>query len=154
MDSTWSDSSEKPLVKTKIIATVGPACGRPDQLERLAVAGVDVFRLNFAHLAHDWGVQVVAAIRAISEELARPLAILGDLGGPKIRLGTLPEEGILCQVGERFEFVRGASGGGGNPQQLVTTYDGLIDDLHVGDRVLLADGLVAMRVVEKPDGGQ
>ena len=144
--------TEKPLVKTKIIATVGPACASIDQLRELAEAGVDLFRLNFAHGAHDWLQGIVTSIRQISKEFNRPLGILGDLSGPKIRLGQLPDEGICCQQGGRFEFVHEA-----DPHditKLTSTYDKLIDDLSPGDRVLLADGTVAMRVIEKPADGQ
>lgn len=142
---------ERPLVKTKIIATLGPACEEVDKLRKLAVAGVDVFRLNFAHGAPDWMARIVGLIRDISEELDRPIAILGDLAGPKIRLGELPEDGINCGIGNRFEFVRDGHEDGAT--KLTTSYKGLIDDLRVDDRVLLADGTVVMRIVEKPAAG-
>lgn len=71
--------AETPLVKTKIIATVGPACGTFDGLKQLAVAGVDLFRLNFAHGEHDWLADIVRDIHRVAEELQRPLGILGDL---------------------------------------------------------------------------
>jgi pyruvate kinase len=139
--------AEKPLVKTKIVATVGPASARKEQLKALAVTGVDLFRLNFAHGEHDWLEQIVRSVREISEEIGRPIGLLGDLSGPKIRLGELPDDGLCLIEGGRVEFVRKASGG--NVPQLTCTYERLIDDVHVGDRVLLADGTVALRVVEK-----
>jgi len=151
MDANESGYTERPLVKTKIIATVGPASDSAGQLRQLAKAGVDVFRLNFAHGEPDWRQRLVKDIRSLSTELGRPIAILGDLAGPKIRLGILPDAGIACGVGDRFEFVRQADAG--NPARLTTTYAGLIDDLRQDDRVLLADGTVSMRVVEKPPGG-
>lgn len=139
---------EKTFVKTKIIATVGPACGNIKALRELAMAGVDLFRLNFAHGEHNWLAGIAASIRAISAELGRPIGILGDLSGPKIRLGQLPEEGFCCNQGGRFEFVREPDPD--DPTKLTCTYEALIDDLRVGDRVLLADGVVALRVIEKP----
>jgi len=148
MDTPVRRYAEKPLAKTKIIATVGPACESLDSLRELALSGVDLFRLNFAHGEHDWLGNVVESIRAVSAELARPIGILGDLAGPKIRLGTLPEEGLDCPPGGRFEFVRTPAPG--DPTRLTCTYDRLVDDLEVHDRILLADGLVSMRVVEKP----
>ena len=84
---------ERPLVKTKIVATLGPASETIEKLRELVEAGADLFRLNFAHGSYDWFRQVVADVRQISRELDRPIGILGDLSGPKIRLGMLPDEG-------------------------------------------------------------
>ncbi|HUG90762.1 MAG TPA: pyruvate kinase [Planctomycetaceae bacterium] len=150
MDLRHRRYTEKPLVKTKIIATVGPACGSRDQLQELVEAGVDVFRLNFAHGQYDWLAGIVEDIRTVSEELERPVGILGDLSGPKIRLGELPEGGVTCHAGQQFQFVR--DGRADDPTQLTSTYDRLIDDLSPGNRVLLADGTVSMRVVGKHAG--
>lgn len=140
-------SAEKPLVKTKIVATVGPASARKEQLKSLALAGVDLFRLNFAHGEHDWLEQIVRWVREVSEETGRPIGLLGDLSGPKIRLGELPDDGLCLIEGGRVEFVRKPTGG--NLPQLTCTYERLIDDVNVGDRILLADGTVGLRVVEK-----
>lgn len=134
-------------VKTKIIATVGPACETARQLTELAQAGVDIFRLNFAHGSHDWLERIVAAIREVSRTLDRPIGILGDLAGPKIRLEELPGGALLCQAGERFEFVRIADPA--FPNQLTCSYGPLVEELQLGDRVLLADGAVTMHVIEK-----
>ena len=139
--------TELPLAKTKIIATVGPACAERDQLRRLLLAGVDLFRLNFAHGEHGWLAGIIESIRGLSEELGRPIGILADLAGPKIRLGELPADGVICPEGARFEFVREPDPA--DPHKLTSTYPQLIDDLSVNDRVLLADGTVSMRVVEK-----
>jgi pyruvate kinase len=146
MDLRHKRYSERPLVKTKIIATVGPACAETAQLRELVIAGVDIFRLNFAHGRHDWLSGILDSIRKISAELNQPIGVLGDLAGPKIRLGELPEGGVLCPEGACFEFVREAVSG--DPTKLTCSYEQLIDDLQVDDRVLLADGTVAMRVVE------
>lgn len=140
-------SVEKPLVKTKIVATVGPASSRRDQLQALAIAGVDLFRLNFAHGEHEVLAGIVKSVREISAELGRPLGLLADLSGPKIRLGELPVDGLCIIEGGKVEFVRKATPG--QLHQLTCTYDRLIDDLNVGDRVLLADGMVSLRVIEK-----
>lgn len=142
--------TERPLVKTKIIATVGPACETAERLRALVVAGVDLFRLNFAHGSHDWLADIVRSIRGVADELQRPIAILGDLAGPKIRLGQLPEDGVCCVPGGMFRFVREANG---DPTDFTATYPALIDDLTPGDRVLLADGTVSLRVVEKAADG-
>jgi pyruvate kinase len=136
--------AEGPLVKTKIVATLGPASSSPERLRELVAAGADVFRLNFAHGNYDSHALVVGHIRALSKELQRPIGILGDLSGPKIRLGELPEEGFRCRIGERVEFVRTPDPA--RPELLTCTYEPLIDDLRPDDRVLLADGTVVLRV--------
>jgi pyruvate kinase len=138
---------ETRLVKSKIIATVGPACADKQMLRDLVKAGVDLFRLNFAHGAHEWLAVVVKHVREISAELERPVALLGDLSGPKIRLGKLPDEGIHLDMGQQCEFVREAVHG--EPLKFTCTYPQLINDVSIGDRVLLADGTVALRVIDK-----
>ncbi|MEW4531316.1 pyruvate kinase [Maioricimonas sp. JC845] len=138
---------EHALTKTKIVATVGPACDSYEGLQRLVTAGVDLFRLNFAHAQHDVLSRVVADVRRIAEELDRPVAFLADLSGPKIRLGELPEDGLEVGKDQRYTFVRQRTADS-PPEHLDSTYPGLVDDLDVDDRVLLADGTVVMRVVE------
>jgi len=139
--------TERLLAKTKIVATVGPRSNSVEQIRQLATAGVDIFRLNFAHGDHDEMINIVDGIRRVSDELDRPLGILGDLAGPKIRLGKLPHQGLLLEQGQSLSFHRHADPE--NPTSLSSTYERLIDDLKVGDRLLLADGSVTMRVVEK-----
>lgn len=145
---------EKPEVKTfqartKVIATVGPACAERQQLLALVRAGVDVFRLNFAHGNYDFLAEVIARIRDISAELKQPIGMLGDLSGPKIRLGELPPLGVDCTNGQEFVFVRDPMEYDG--KHLHSTYEHLVDDLDVGHTVLLADGTVGMEVVERLD---
>ncbi len=147
MDLCQRKYAEGPLVKTKIVATVGPASASLEKLTELVLAGVDVFRLNFAHGSYDWFKQVVSWIRLASTELNQPIAILADLAGPKIRLGELPPEGLRCRHGAKLEFVRTVEEG--RLDQLTCTYESLVDDLRPGDRVLLADGSVSLRVIEQ-----
>src|SRR5262245_55870129 len=106
MDVQAKAAGDQPFVKTKIVATVGPACAKIEQLRDLARAGVDLFRLNFAHGEHEWLAGIVRDVRQISEEIGRPIGMLGDLSGPKIRLGELPEEGLVCREGANVEFAR------------------------------------------------
>ena len=147
MDLWQRKYAEGPLVKTKIVATVGPASASHLKLTELVMAGVDVFRLNFAHGTYDWFKEVVDWIRQVSVEQSQPLAILADLAGPKIRLGELPPDGLRCRMGAHLEFVRHVEEG--RLDQITCTYDQLIDDLRPGDRVLLADGSVSLRVIEQ-----
>ncbi len=142
--ATDHHSIEPPLVKTKIIATVGPACSDPAALRDLVLAGVDVFRLNFAHGTHEWLDRVLVSIREIEDELDRPIGVLGDLAGPKIRLGEISGGQLLCQEDATVVFVRDEIA---DPtQELTCTYARLIDDVEPGDRILLADGTVELKV--------
>ncbi|TWU23830.1 pyruvate kinase [Bythopirellula polymerisocia] len=131
--------------RTKIVATVGPSCFEPSQLAILARSGVSVFRLNMAHAGPEQQQPHVDHIRQVSEQLNEPLAILVDLAGPKFRLGVLPDEGIFCGRDETFFLVKQDPS---SPNELVTSYQALVDELSVGDLVMLADGTVSMRVEE------
>jgi pyruvate kinase len=136
--------------RTKIVATVGPACESYEQLRALARSGVDVFRLNMAHAEPDVQQGHVDNIRRLSEELDEPIAILVDLAGPKIRLGELPNDRIHCEIDEEYAFVQGSATSG--PNELTSTYAPLVKELTVGDRVMLADGTVCMAVQRKEPG--
>ncbi len=144
---TADKSEPHAKARTKIVATVGPACERPERLTDLVRAGVDVFRLNTAHGDMAEHTARVETIRAVSRQLNRPIGILVDLGGPKIRLGDLPDDVLDCPLDAEFRFVRGDQGRG--PTELVTSYAPLVDELQTGDRVMLADGTVVMRVIAR-----
>lgn len=138
------------LSRTKIVATVGPACARVDQLVGLIESGADVFRINTAHGSREEHKSRVESIRLASRHTGVPVAILVDLAGPKIRLGELPGGEFQCLPGQNVCFVRGAESQ--VPGELTTTYHALVDELEVGDKVVLADGLVSLVVVDKrPD---
>ncbi len=130
--------------RTKIVATVGPACDSVEQLAALIEAGVDVFRINSAHGTIDEHAEKLANIRTASEQTGFPAAVLLDLAGPKIRLGQLPSEPLACPLGARFTFVRGTDSQAEG--ELTSSYPRLIDELEPGDRVMLADGMVALQV--------
>ncbi|MFN3150906.1 pyruvate kinase [Bremerella sp.] len=133
--------------RTKIVATVGPACRTPEMLEELILAGVDVFRVNLAHGDLKDHSEVVRNIREISDKVGRPIAALADLSGPKIRLGALPEDIVHCHEDEVYTFVRGEDSS--EAKTLTCNYEPLIDELEVGNDVMLADGTVMMTVIEK-----
>jgi pyruvate kinase len=144
-------SAARRFKRTKIVATVGPACSDRDCIVKLISAGVDVFRLNMAHGDLPQHEEVLATIRAAAAEAGRPIAVLADLSGPKIRLGTLAEDPTACELDDEFRFVRGAQSS--SPRQLNCNYEPLIDELSVGDQVMLADGTVAMQVIDKDASG-
>src|SRR3954470_21630870 len=95
----------------KIIATVGPASSSPEMLHALFLAGVDTFRLNFSHGTQDDHAKVHAAIRALEAKVGRPIAILQDLQGPKIRVGTIRDGKITVKAGDKIRFVRSGADG-------------------------------------------
>ena len=131
--------------QTKIVATLGPASDKSEKIRELIAAGVDVFRINAAHGDRDGHQRRLDTVRRISAELGQPVAVLVDLAGPKIRLGELPGGQIECSLGDQLRFIRGTAAA---PGELTTTYAPLIDELSLGDRVMLADGIVSL-VVEQ-----
>jgi pyruvate kinase len=138
-------------VRTKIVATVGPASSEQATLRAMVEAGVDVFRLNFSHGSHDEHSAVLETIRRIEDESGRPVAILQDLCGPKIRLGLIPGDVVACDHGAEF-ILSSQAGPANDPHRLSSNYPALADDLEVGQTVLFADGTVAMEVVECGSG--
>ena len=134
------------LVRTKIVATIGPASKSAETLRDLFDAGVDVARLNFSHGTHQEHAETLKTIRRVAEEAGRPIAVLQDLGGPKIRLGLISGEEVRCDLGAEFRMVVDKLGD--DPYELTSTYRELPADLKPGDLVLFVDGAVAMRVVE------
>ena len=133
--------------RTKIVATVGPSSESEDKLAILIRAGVSVFRINMAHNTPEQAQPVLERIRKVSREVGSPVAVLVDLAGPKMRLGELPGDMYSCEKETPVRFVRGSSSA--EPDTLTSTYEPLIDELEVGNRVMLADGTVALRVIEK-----
>ena len=138
-------------VRTKIVATVGPASRTPALLREMIEAGVDVFRLNFSHGTQDEHSVTLAMIREVAEQSGRMIAVLQDLGGPKIRLGPIPGDVVECGSGEEFLLVQDRSSD--DPRQLTCTYRELPHDLKAGDAVLFADGAVAMIVIRSDAAG-
>lgn len=133
--------------RTKIVATIGPASDSEDMLAKLIHAGVDVFRLNMAHGGPADGQARLDRIRKVSGQLGIPVGVLADLAGPKMRLGEIPGGLYECNPETPMYFVRGETTT--EPNTFTTTYDPLIDDLNVGDKIMLADGTVALEVSEK-----
>lgn len=131
--------------KAKIIATLGPASRSPEKLRALILAGMDVARVNMSHGTHDEHAATIKAAREIAAELKRPLAILLDLSGPKIRTGPLRDhQPIRLQAGELLTITtRDIVGENG---VVSTSYTHLPQDVSIGDRILLADGLIELRV--------
>jgi len=137
-------------VRTKIVATVGPACRDEAGLRSLIDAGVDVFRLNMAHGSEEEHAEILTRIHRLSAAAGRPVGVLVDLAGPKIRLGELPGGAVECAEGAIVRFVRGSESRA--PDEFTVTYERLIDELAVGDSVMLADGTIGLVVEDRsPD---
>src|SRR5262245_35793228 len=138
--------------RTKIIATVGPASDSDAVLDALIAAGTDIFRLNFSHGTHDSQAAAFARIRASAERAGRQVAILQDLSGPKIRTGLLVNHTpIKVKAGDPLVIATGDFAG--EPGRVSTTFDGLAKNVRPGDRLLLADGTIELRV-EATDGAE
>ena len=138
------------LVRTKVVATLGPASRSEEAIRGLVEAGVDVFRLNMAHGSIPEHQESLERIRRVSDELARPVGVLADLAGPKIRLGELPGGAVEVAEGDRLRFVRGTEARAAG--EFTVTYEPLIDELGVGDPVMIADGTISLVVEEKNAG--
>lgn len=132
--------------RAKIVATVGPASASPEMLATLFQAGVDTFRLNFSHGAHADHAKVHAAIRALEEKAGRPIGILMDLQGPKIRVGTLRDGKIAVENGDRLRFV--LSGSEGNARAIPLPHPEIFAAIAPGHDLLIDDGRVRVRVTD------
>ena len=131
--------------RTKIMATLGPATDREAAINDLISAGVDLFRLNFSHGSHESHAAAVKLIRAAAEQQRRPVAVLQDLAGPKIRTGTLAGgKAIELGEGDPLQIVFGDQVGG--PGRISTTFDGLASAVRPGHTLLLDDGRIELRV--------
>jgi pyruvate kinase len=133
--------------KTRIIATVGPKSEKPEMLQELAEAGVNVFRLNFSHATHEWATMVLNNIRQVEKDLQRPIAILMDTQGPSIRTGEVKNP-LPLKAGEVFTFtMRGEKAE--ESASVDVNYEKLVDDVSVGDIVLVDNGVIRMKVLDK-----
>jgi pyruvate kinase len=133
--------------RTKIVATLGPATSGPETLRQLCDAGVDVYRLNFSHGTLDEHAVVLERLRQAIDESGNTAAVLGDLCGPKIRLDPIRDGAMFMAAGDsltiRREETEGVDG------RVSTNYDRLVDEVEVGHRVLIDDGLIRFEVAEK-----
>ena len=136
--------------RTKIIATVGPACDNDGTIAALIASGVDIFRLNYSHGTRESQAQTFHRVRRAAAVAGRQAAILQDLGGPKIRTGTLEGgKSIQLEAGKPLSIATGTAPG--RPGRISTAFDGLARAVKPGDRLLLADGFIELRV-ESTDG--
>ncbi|XVJ59203.1 MAG: pyruvate kinase [Tepidisphaera sp.] len=154
--ATMSNPEPVPPMLAKIVATIGPASDSAEMVRKLIEAGVSVFRFNFSHgdfAAHGKRLQTV---RTVAQEMGRPVACLGDLQGPKIRVGKVPEGGITVEAGHDVIFRIGMplaglerQFGGDSLAVFPVTYEKLISEVEPGHKVLVNDGAIRMLAVER-----
>jgi pyruvate kinase len=134
--------------RTKIVATIGPASRDPQTLLRMVQAGMDVARLNYSHGTLDEHAETVQRVRDAAGQAGRPVAILQDLPGPKLRIGPLREDIVELTAGERITFVAGGEEFAGDAKRMSVSFAGLAEALEKDSVLYLADGSVRLRVRE------
>tara|TARA_R100000935_G_scaffold13736_5_gene27685 strand:- start:111683 stop:113113 length:1431 start_codon:yes stop_codon:yes gene_type:complete len=132
--------------RTKIVATLGPATSDKETLRAMIQEGVDVFRVNFSHANYDDVKERIQMIRSLGEEMDTTTAILGDLQGPKLRVGMMKEE-VVVQPGDTIKFCTGKEFEG-TAKKVYMNYDNFPKDVNVGERILLDDGKLMFEVLE------
>jgi len=131
--------------RTKIVATVGPACDTYDKLLSLVKAGVNVFRLNFSHGSHEDKSKIIEHIRKINSTEPFNIAILGDLQGPKLRVGEIEGGSMLVEEGEILTFTNTKLVG--NKDRIYVSYPNLHDDVKIGNIIMIDDGKLEVKVI-------
>ncbi|MDE1155619.1 MAG: pyruvate kinase [Acidobacteriaceae bacterium] len=133
--------------RAKIVATLGPASSSPEMFRSLVRAGLDVARLNFSHGSHEQKAELIAMVRRVAEEEGKPICILADLQGPKIRTGTLVGgKPVMLEAGKTLTITPVQMEG--TAEKVSTVFTTLAENLKPGDRILLSDGLIELRVRE------
>lgn len=140
-------NNESFLRRTKIVATMGPATDDPAVLEGMLRAGLDVARINFSHGGKEEQRRRILAIRAAAEKVGRPVGILADLSGPKIRIESFEKGKIELAEGQPFALDIALDPAAGNEREVGCAYKDLTKDLKPGDTLLLADGYIVLEVL-------
>ncbi len=135
--------------KTKIVCTVGPACSDEETLTRMCLAGMNVARLNFSHGTHEQHLKIINTIKKIRESLDLPIGILLDTKGPEYRIRTFRNGSVTLNDGDTFSLT--VEDIVGDESRVSVSYAGMINDLAVGDRVLINNGLVVLEVQDLTD---
>jgi pyruvate kinase len=144
--ATAASNENRVLHKTKIVATVGPACDSYDQLLELVRAGVNIFRLNFSHGSHEDKAQIITHIRTINDTLGYNISILADLQGPKLRVGEIENNALRLAVGDILTFTNEKCVG--TLEKIYVSYPNLADDVRVGNIIMIDDGKIEVKVID------
>jgi len=148
VDSTAAGFKRAHVPRTKIVGTLGPSSNSTESIRSLVEAGLDVARINFSHGTHEQHLRTIAIVREVSAELGRPVAIMGDLQGPRIRIGDLPAKRELTPGDVLVLAPEHVAVG----DEIPITYDELCHDVSPGNRILINDGLIELFVtaVDEP----
>ena len=133
--------------RTKIVATVGPACDTYEKLLELVKAGVNIFRLNFSHGTHENKAQIIEHIRAINTKEPYNISILADLQGPKLRVGEIENGALLIEPGDILTFTSKEKVVG-TKEKIYVSYPNLHEDVEVGNKIMIDDGKLEVVVVD------
>jgi len=147
MEASKSSNAAETLRRAKIVATLGPSSSTEETFRQLVRAGLDVARLNFSHGSHEQKSELIAMVRKVAKEENKPICILADLQGPKIRTGTLVDhKPVLLEAGKRLtitpEKIEGTAA------RVSTVFTTLAENVVSGTQILLSDGLIELRVIE------
>ncbi|MCK4601879.1 MAG: pyruvate kinase, partial [Phycisphaerae bacterium] len=139
------------IIRTKIVATIGPASGTVEVIGKLARAGCDVFRINFSHGSAGSRAELLKNIRTVEADLGEPLAVMADLCGPKIRVGPIVGGSVLLAEGQQLVIQRQSIEG--QADRISTTLGELVDLAVAGEKILLDDGKISLEVIDlrRPD---
>ncbi len=140
------------LRRTKIIATLGPATDDPKMLDKIIQAGVDVVRLNFSHQTAEIHQQRLEAVRTCASAYGRPIGVIVDLQGPKIRIEAFKDGHIMLNEGDKFTLDTACPSKDGDQQHVGITYKQLPKDVKKGDILLLDDGRIVLKIQEVVNG--
>lgn len=139
------------LRRAKIVATLGPASHEEKMIEELAKAGADVFRINMSHASHDLLKQTVERIRIVEKRVGHPLGVLVDLQGPKLRVWKFADGAVNLVAGQKF-VLDSHQDDQGNAERVYLPHPEIIENVSVGDRLLLDDGKIALKATKVGNG--
>ncbi len=140
----------RPMRKTKIVCTIGPACSDEETLRQMCLAGMNVARLNFSHGSHEDYIEKIKLIKKVRKELNLPIAILLDTKGPEYRIKTFENDKVTIKEGQTFTFT--TKDVVGNEDRVSVSYEGLAKDMKPGDKILVNNGLLIFEVTEISEG--
>src|SRR5690606_30600323 len=137
---------EHSIKRTKIVATIGPACDNMDSMIALVKAGVNVFRLNFSHGTQEDKARIIQIIKDINHKLPFNIAILADLQGPKLRVGEIENNALQINAGDKLTFTNTKCIG--TKEEIYVSYPNLHNDVVAGNTIMIDDGKLEVRVTK------
>ena len=138
------------LKRTKVVATIGPSCMSKKTIRKMILAGMNICRLNFSHCKHKDAEEIIAIISELNEELNVNVGLLGDLQGPKLRIGPVDNNNYLTK---NNEIIIQEGFGASNNKNIFIPHPNIVGDLKVGEKILLDDGKIILKIVRIIDVG-